>query len=53
VGVIALKHDIWDTSSKTRKLECDEKMLDSLSQTKTKGILELFDKRLVQAAIGT
>jgi len=28
-------------------------MLDSLSQTKTKGIRESFDKRLVQAAIGT
>jgi len=28
-------------------------MLDSLSQTKTKGIRESFDKRPVQAAIGT
>jgi len=28
-------------------------MLDSLSQTKTKGIRESFDKRLVQAVIGT
>jgi len=28
-------------------------MLDSLSQTKTKGIRELFEKRLVQAAIET
>ena len=28
-------------------------MLDSLSQTKTKGIRESFDKKLVQAAIGT
>ena len=29
-----------------------QKMLDSLSQTKTKGIRESFDKKLIQAAIG-
>jgi len=34
------------------KLECDKQILDSLSQTKTKGIRKSFDKRLVQAAIG-
>jgi len=50
-----LKHDICyrDTSTKKGKLECDDKMLDSLSQTKTKGIHESFDKCLVQTPVGT
>jgi len=55
VNAIALKHDIYyrDTSTKKGKLICDEKLLEPLSQTKTKGIRESFDKHLVQAAIET
>ena len=50
-----MKHDICyrDNDNKKSKLKCDKDMLDSLSQTKTKGIRESFDKKLVQAAIGT
>jgi len=50
-----LKHDICyrDTGTKKGKLKCDQQMLDSLSQIKTKGIRESFDKHLVQAATGT
>ena len=55
VDAIAMKHDICyrDNDNKKGKLNCDKDMLDSLSQTKTKGIRESFDKKLVQAAIGT
>ena len=55
VDAIAMKHDICyrDNNNKQGKLKCDKEMLDSLSQTKTKGIRESFDKKLVQAAIGT
>jgi len=55
VNAIALKHDICyrDTSMKKGKLKCDQQMLDSLSQTKTKDIRESVDKRFVQAATGT
>jgi len=38
--------------TKSKKI-CDKQMLDSLSQTKTKGIRKSFDKRLEQAAIAT
>ena len=55
IDAIAMKHDICyrDNDNKQGKLKCDKEMLDSLSQTKTKGIRESFDKKLVQAAIGT
>ena len=55
VDAIAMKHDscYWDNDYKQGKLKCDKDMLDSLSQTKTKGIRESFDEKLVQAAIGT
>ena len=55
VDAIAMKHDICyrDNNNKQGKLKCDKQMLDSLSKTKTKGIRESFDKKLVQAAIGT
>ena len=55
IDAIAIKHDICyrDNDNKKGKLKCDKDMLDSLSQTKTKGIRESFDKKLVQAAIGT
>ena len=55
VDAIALKHDICyrDNDNKQGKLNCDKNMLDSLSQTKTKNFRESFDKKLVQAAIGT
>ena len=54
VDAIALKHDICyrDAHNKQGKLKCDKEMLNSLSQTTTKGIRESFDKKLVQAAIG-
>ena len=50
-----MKHDICyrDNNNKQGKLNCDKDMLNSLSQTKTKSIRECFDKKLVQAAIGT
>jgi len=55
VDAIALKHDICyrDHNDKIGKKNCDKQMLDSLSQTKIKGIRESFDKRLVQVAIET
>jgi len=42
---------IGTTMTKSGK-NCDKQILDSLSQTKTKGIRESFDKRFLQAAIG-
>ena len=50
-----MEHDICyrDHDNKKGKLKCDKDMLDSLSQTKMKGTWESFDKKLVQAAIGT
>ena len=55
IDAIALKHDICcrDNNNKQGKLKCDKDMLNSLSKTKTKGVRESFDKKLVQAAIGT
>ena len=55
VDAISLKHDICyrDFNNKQGKLKCDKDMLNSLSKTKTIGIREGFDKKLVQAAIGT
>jgi len=41
-----------ETTITKLKKNCDKQMLDSLSQTKTKGIWESFDKHLVQAAVG-
>ena len=42
-----------DNNNKQGKLNCDKDMLNSLAQTKTKSIRESFDKKLVQAPIGT
>ena len=55
IDAIALKHDICyrDNNNKQGKLKCDKDMLNNLSKTKTKGVRESFDKKLVQAAIGT
>lgn len=55
VDAISMKHDICyrDNNNKQGKLKCDKEMLSSLSQTKTKNFRESFDKKLVQAAIGT
>jgi len=55
IDAIAMKHDICyrDNDHKKGKLQCDKQMLDSLSKTKTKNLRESFDKKLVQAAIGT
>ena len=55
VDAIAMKHDICyrDNNNKQGKLNCDKDMLDSLSQIRTKSTRESFDKKLVQAAIGT
>ena len=55
VDAIAMKHDICyrDNDNKQGKLKCDKQMLDRLSNTKTKGLREAFDKKLVQGAIGT
>ena len=53
IDAIALKHDICyrNNNNKEEKLKCDKDMLNSLSKTKTKGLRESFDKKLVQAAI--
>ena len=55
IDAIALKHDICyrDNNNKQGKLKCDKDTLNSLSKAKTKGVRESFDKKLVQAAIGT
>ena len=54
IYAIALKHGICyrDNNNKQEKLKYDKDMLNSLSKIKTKGVRELFDKNLVQAAIG-
>ena len=54
IDAIALKLDICyrDNNNKQGKLKCDKDMLNSLSKTKTEGVQESFDKKLVQAAIG-
>ena len=55
IDAISPKHDICyrDNNNKQEKLKCDKDMLNSLSKTKTKGVREPFDKKLVQAAIRT